>query len=422
VVSVAVESLDERLTAFFASDPEAMQDPYPLLAELRETSPVHRFGQFVLVSGYDDVCEVLGDGRRFSNKTMEEGTARVVDARSTLTSAQCPMFEEFVSMERGMTFMADGEEHAQRRKTTVHLFTPSRIRALESLTQQYTDEILDAVDGQEVVDLQPATGFLPGWIIANLLGLPREDAARLVEWGDAINLNLHRSSHLEPAHRALTEIYGYVEELVKAQDDGDPPTELFAAMLAARERGQQERIGSMFVEMQVGGYETTRGLLGGGIVLLMRNRAQWDRLVADPALAPNAVEELLRMVTPALWTARVPQAVTEIRGVRVSPDDTVFVMLGAANRDPEKFALPDELDITRSNAKQHRAFGVGPHYCLGQALARLEGAIFFRSLATQFPELELADPYPRRVGNANNPTFDGLHVRPGRRSPGRRVA
>jgi cytochrome P450 len=423
-VTTVLEALDERVGRLLASDTELMQEPYPLLNELRDTAPVRRLGNYVLVSSYAEADRALRTPRLFSNRSMEEGTARVEDARRGLTSERSAKYDEFVAMERNMTFMSDGDEHVRRRKTSAHLFVAPRIRELETLTESYTSELLDSISGRSTVNLEPLTALLPGWIIASLFGIPREHSRLLVEWGDAINLNLHRSAHIESAWDAMQRCNEYVSELAEAHRSGRAPSELLGTILDAAETGHENRLGSMFIEMQIGGYETTRGLLGNGVVMLMQNRDQWERLVADPGLAVNATDELLRMVTPALWTARIPVAETELAGVTVTPEDTIMVMLGAANRDPHMFERPDELDLSRANAKQHRALSVGPHYCMGQALARLEGAVFFRALATRFPDMELADGIPRRTGNANNPKLEELRVRLGAdrgRSPAARA-
>ena len=213
-----------------------------------------------------------------------------------------------------MTFMSDGQEHGRRRKTSAHLFTPPRIRELEELTEQFTAELLHSVAGQEPADIEPLTGLLPGWIITSLLGLPREDSRLLVEWGDAINLNLHRSTHIDEASAALQQVRRYVHDLAAAHRSGRQRTELLGTILDAASSGQDQRLVSMFIEMQIGGYETTRGLLGSGIVLLLRHRDQWERMVADPTLAPNATDELLRMVSPALWDGAHPAGRARARG------------------------------------------------------------------------------------------------------------
>ena len=140
----------------------------------------------------------------------------------------------------------------------------------------------------------------------------------------------------------------------------------------------------------VAGHETTTNLIGNGITALLRHRDQWERLVADPSLAPGAVDEVLRYDGPVHLTGRTATVPTTIGDVTVEPGQGLVTLLAAANRDPARFADPDRLDITRPD-NQHLAFGHGIHYCLGAALARVEGQEAFKALATRFPSLELAE-------------------------------
>jgi cytochrome P450 len=199
--------------------------------------------------------------------------------------------------------------------------------------------------------------------------------------------------------------------------DGSHPerreTELFAAIRAGAESFGDRRLLAIFVEMNLGGVESSRGLLGGGLTALLQHRDQWLRLVAQPELLPSAVDELLRVVSPGLWTTRLPREHVELRSVPIAPEDTVIAMVGAANRDPEVFAQPDALDIGRPNARQHLAFGHGPHYCLGQALARLELSVLLRTLIRRFPDIELTEAPITRSGGAQNPRIDRIEVRLG---------
>jgi cytochrome P450 len=250
-------------------------------------------------------------------------------------------------------------------------------------------------------------------VIADLLGIPREDSDLLVTWGDAIALNLHGTAALEEAAAAVDGIDAYLARMLEETRAGRPPTTLFAALLEAAERDGPGRLRATFTEMQIGGYETTRSLLSGGLVELLARPDQWRILADDPSLATQAVEEILRFVSPGLWTARVPLVETEIGGVAVSPADTVMNLIGASNRDPEVFERPDELDILRPNARAHLAFSFGPHYCLGQALARLEAKVFFEMLATRFPHATLAEDHVRREGHANNRRVPSLRIRVG---------
>ena len=414
-MGAAVTSLDDELTRFWASEPDAIQDVFPFLARLREGSPVHVHGDLVFVSEHEDCKRVLTDRRRFSNEFMADHAGRVQRLGASVDADHREAFEQIVELERMLTFHSDGEEHDRRRRALHRLFTPTRVAQFEDVTQAYFDEVLAEIEGDEVVDLAPWMRRLPSWVIAFLLGVPREDCPRLAEWVGPIAKNLHNVDHLDEAYAAGQRFQAYLDGLIEDHErHGREETELFAAIRAGAEGFGAMRLLGIFVEMNLGGVESTRGLLQGSLVALLEHRDQWDRLVADPSLLPTAVEELLRYVAPGLWTTRIPLAETELRGVRIAPDQTIIVLVGGANRDPAVFDDPEALDVGRPNARQHLALGHGPHYCLGQALARLELNVVLRTLLSRYPDLELVGPIVRS-GGAQNPAIDRIDVRLGRR-------
>ena len=156
----------------------------------------------------------------------------------------------------------------------------------------------------------------------------------------------------------------------------------------------------MFVVLLFAGHETTTNLISIGLLELMRNRDQWERLCGYLLLAPQATEELLRWVTPVQYQWRAARTDIEIDGTPIRAGETVAAVLAGANRDPDVFADPETLDITRPDVKQHLSLGLGPHFCLGNALARMEGAIVFQKLAERFPDMRLADDEPGWKGSS----------------------
>ena len=168
----------------------------------------------------------------------------------------------------------------------------------------------------------------------------------------------------------------------------------------------------MIVVLLFAGHETTTNLIAIGMLELLRNPAQWERLCAEPSLAGQATEELLRYVSPVQWVNRVAVDDFEIAGYKVSKGQTIFPILASANRDPEVFEDPEKLDITRSNAGLHLSLGFGPHSCLGSALARLEATVVFEYLATRYSSMQLVDDDPTYHGNAMLRGLTGLSLRP----------
>jgi cytochrome P450 len=149
-----------------------------------------------------------------------------------------------------------------------------------------------------------------------------------------------------------------------------------------------------------GGHETTSNLISIGVYELLR-AGQWDALVEDPSLVPNAVEEMLRLVSPAQTASRRAVVATEIEGVEIHPEETVIAVLAAANRDPAVFADPDRVDVRRPEAKRHLAFSFGPHFCLGTSLARAEAKIALEKLVARYPKLALVSEDVEFAGPAN---------------------
>lgn len=392
--------LDDELARLFASDADMVANPYPLYRRLVDEHPVHDLGPFVVASGYETIRMILLDPDRMSSAVQREGSSRVELARDALANDEHKrMFDEVVGIERQYLTQTDSEAHDRLRDVSRKLFTPRRIAALAERTQELADDLFDALlEEGPCMDFAQFSYQLPALVTAELLGVPHEDAPRLIEWGDMIMSNMfggQGTDALEAAHEAHRRYDAYVADIISDHRSGRTPTELVAALLGAtgREILDDDQLSALFREQVLGGFETTRVALVGTCLELLRRPDQWRLLREDPSLAANVFEEGLRFTTPVQWSARIPLVDVEIEGLAVPADKTCLVMLGAANRDGAVFQAPDNFDLTRANAKQHLAFAVGKHYCLGQALARLEGRIAFAMLATRFPEAELAiDP------------------------------
>ena len=296
-------------------------------------------------------------------------------------------------------------EHTRYRRQVSRVFTARAVEGLRPRIQVLAEELLDELAGTgatATVDLvdRYAT-MLPVTVIAEILGVPQSERAEVLAYGGgaAPSLDLGLSwrqfrsvdaslrgfdawlgAHLQRLRRSPGE--DLLSKLVTLDDDGDrlSETELRATaglLLAA-------------------GFETTVNLLGSGTELLLRHPEQLARLRDEPELWPNAVEEVLRVESPVQLTARSALRDTEVAGMRVPAGQRVVTLLAGANRDPEVFRDPHIFDVGRSNAKDHLSFSGGRHYCLGAALARLEGEIGLRTLFGRFPDLALAPGAARR--------------------------
>jgi cytochrome P450 len=394
--------LDDRLRALFAAEPEALEDPYPLFAQLLREAPVHRHGSTIIVTPYEEARRIYLDAKRFQKfpgramKGTDEARARREEF-SLLDEEEWRLMKEILEFETSFISRKNGVDHRRVRSAVGRYFTPKRVQALEETVTRLTDDLLEdmARDGQGVIDLMDFAFRLPLWVVMELLGAPLEDADDLKRWGDALQRPLARTpvepDHVREAHAAVAEYEAYAQGLVKRhRASGSEHSELVSGLLEA-ERGEQlseRELTAFFLHTILAGHETTANMIGNGLTALLEHREQWDRLRADPELAPSAVDELLRFDPPSQFAVRLVAEDCEFDGVPAPAGTSVTVPIGGANRDPTAFDDPDVLDISRS-PNHHLSLGLGPHYCLGSSVVALEGRIVFTALATRFPDIEL---------------------------------
>jgi cytochrome P450 len=396
-------ALARAFMCLLASDEAEMQDPFPLYDRLREHASVIPLGPAVLVTRHELVSTVGGDRDRFSSMKQARGTTRVEAARAVLASDRLrALFDDVRTTESMWLTQSDGDDHWRRRQLMHRAFSPRRIGALGELAARYTNVLLDELKESDRCDLGYLAYRLPLLMICDLLGVPHSDADRLYDWGERITRNLYGGQGekaLVDAHEAHQEFREYVRRLVRAEPSR---SELLSLLARGRAEGlaTDDQVTAMFVELHFGGYETTRNLVANGLRELLTRPREWRALTRDPGLASNAVEELLRFVTPVQWNSRVVIDDTVLDGTPLSRGQSVLLLLAAANRDPRVFTDPASLDVRRPNAGKQVAFGFARHHCLGQALARLEATTVVRTLATRFPDTELESDTHRFVGNA----------------------
>jgi cytochrome P450 len=366
------------------------------------------------VASHRHVKALIRDNVRLSNSTMTSGTRAETIMRG-LSDEQQTAHLEVSAFESLYLSRSDGSQHRRLRNIAHHAFTPRRIAEMKRTVQRYTDAMISESTSGDVVDLMPTLAYqLPLMVIVDMLGVPESDRESIHVWSNLLGRNRGGDdpAALLEAHRAMAEFRHYVEDVVLPERRRRPGTDLVSALMEAHdgERLADQELTAMFVILLFAGHETTTNLIGNGLVELMRHRDQWDRLCADPSLVDSAVEELLRWVTPVQWLGRVATQPFKLEEVEIEAGQTVFPVLAAANRDREAFAEPDRFDIARPDAKNHLALGFGPHFCIGNALARLEGAVAFATLARRFPEVELAEDDLRWRGNAMLRGLEALPV------------
>lgn len=354
-----------------------IEDPYRTYEQLRRKDPVHRMRliEAWALTRYEDVQDVLIDHKRFTNAERNYDYMQ---------------YRTFLDL--------DPPDHTRLRGLVSKAFTPRAVRELGPRIQGLVDELLDAVAGKSRIDLISDFAFpLPVIVIAEMLGVPAEDRARFREWSDDIALSVNpllNSKQIERVQQATEELFDYFEGIIEQRRQA-PQNDMISALLAAEEEGDRlthEELLSTLMLLLVAGNETTRNLIGNGMLALLKNPAQLQRLRDRPELLDSAINELLRYDSPVQIDSRNAIDDVKIGGKRIAAGQRILAIVGAANRDPQVFANPDELDIGRDEVS-HLSFGRGIHYCLGSPLAILEGRMAFTSLLERFSSIRLAsDP------------------------------
>ena len=362
--------------------PEQWPDPHPHYHRMREATPilsVPEWDEYVFTRFAD--CE-----RILRDPTMSSDPAN--------RRMELPILEFGEGMDRPRSMlMMDAPDHTRLRKLVSKAFTPRTMERLRAHVAELTEGMLDDVDPAGF-DLISAVGFpLPVTVICELLGIPAEDRHLFGPWSsDAsrmLDVDLDDAT-IQRGVMAFMQLVNYLNGIFEERRAA-PRDDLLSGLLAAEEEGDrlsEEELRSTVVLLFVAGHETTMNLIGNGTVALLRQRDQWERLVNDPALASGAVEEVLRFDGPVHLTARTATVPFQVGDVRVEPGQGLVTLLAAANRDPARFANPDRLDIARTDS-HHLTFSQGAHYCLGAALARIEGQEVFKALVGRFPSLDL---------------------------------
>ena len=380
----------ERKYELYSSEFRA--DPYGVFAQMREQDPVlcqpGLDGETPIwfLTRYEDVAAVLLDDERF-----------VRDPRLALTE------EELAGRELPPILQAidnhmlnrDGDDHRRLRRLVTKAFTPRVVEQLRSRVQTIAGELIDAVEARGSMDLASEYAFpLPITVIAELLGVPHVDQGRFQEWSDAIITPVIDDAGVERFNMQMAEFVTYLTDFFAARR-ADPQKDLVSDLLTARDATDsltEEEVFGTVVLLIVAGHETTVGLIGNAVLNLLAHPEQLALVRADPALIPAAIEEVLRYEGPVERTLnRWAATDVELGGQTIRRGELVIAILGAADRDPDRFEEPDRLDVRRGDMR-HLAFGRGSHFCLGAPLARLEAQIALETLLRRLPGLRLAVP------------------------------
>jgi cytochrome P450 PksS len=373
------------------ASPRFKADPYPFFTRLRAEAPVHRVWlsaglHAYLVTRYDDVMTVLKDERFGKDKTRAL-TPEQLKKQPWLPAVFRPLTRNMLDL--------DPPDHTRLRALVQKAFTPGLVEGLRGRIQELADGLLDAVIARGRMDLVRDYALpIPTTIIAEMLGIPSTDRHRFQRWSRALlSASFSPWSVLWTIPSVLA-FLGYIRKQVRAYQSA-PGAGLLGALVAAEEAGDalsEDELLAMVVLLLIAGHETTVHLIGNSVLALLAHPDQAARLRDDPALLRSAIEEFLRYDGPLMTsTERYTREDVTIAGTTIPHGSMVFPVLASANRDERQFARPDELDLARE-PNRHLAFGLGPHYCLGAPLARLEGQIAIGTLLRRLPSLSLALP------------------------------
>lgn len=386
----------------------AALEPPAEWAALRARCPVARVAmpsgdEAALLTRYADVRQVLSDPR-FGRRLDAPDAARITDTESG----------GVFSSEMAAVLPQSGDGHQRWRRMITKWFTAKRMAALrpgiEAMANRLVDDLIKA--GQPA-DLRASLAFpLPVWVICDLLGVPDSDRDRFAHWSDSM-LNLTRFTSDETA-RAQAEFVGYMAAHVEARraaPGDDLVSELMAATDSAGEHLSDAALVATGQGLLVAGHETTANMIGKMVAMLLADRSRWERLVADPSLARPAVEEVLRFdANLGFGMVRYIDEDIEVGDAVIARGTTVVCDMAAANRDETAFTGAAEMDLGRS-PNPHLTFGVGPHSCLGQSLARTELQAVLDVLLRRLPTLDLAVE-PERLRRVEGLVVGGLREVP----------
>ncbi len=371
--------------------PALVEDPYPWYRELREHDPVHYCPSLDawFVARYDDVVRVLRSPEEFSSSAIltPRGDIRGPLGGATLGAGSG-------ARGGGGAFMgarpdtsrflltADPPDHTKLRRLVSRPFTPSAIAALEprvrALTEQLVDDLIAASGRGEADLIAHLGGPLPLLVIAHMLGIDAEHEADFREWSGAMTLGSPGEFGRTMRPGMMFEMIGYLSEAIEARR-AEPRDDIISMLVTGSEPLDAQEILMFTVLLLIAGNETTTSLIGNGMLALWSNREQLSRLGDDPSLVPACVEEVLRYDSPVQALSRQTTTTADVGGVTIPEGQRVYVLYASANRDAAHFDDPEQFRIDRA-ASDHIAFGSGIHFCLGAALARLEGQVAAETL------------------------------------------
>ncbi len=370
-----------------------LSDPYPFFKLARQNAPVF-YAEDIdhwVVSRYEDVKQVLRDYENYSARnTIMPIHPLCAAAQQVLKDGQWNMVPALGN--------ADRPEHTSTRRKVVKAFTRRRIADLEPFVREIVNSVVDKIQQRGKADLMAELIFdLPAQVILRLLGFANEQVPAIKEGAKNRILFVWGRPTEEKQVQLAEGLAGFFRLCRQLVDDRleHPTDDLTSELLRVRDGKDEifslDLISSILFAFFTAGHETTSSLLGNSIYQLLNHCEIWEKIGNDPALIPNAIEEILRYDSPVISWRRLAKREVQIAKIKIPEGAQVLLLLGSANHDENTFADAEKLDIGRANARQHMSFGSGIHLCLGAQLAKMEAKITLETLSQRLPEMKLSD-------------------------------